>query len=122
MVRFAAVLALSIMFIGCTGCAREWSRPGTTEQELSGDKLTCEQDAMKLYPVTHDSPLTYRPMASSKLDTSCVQQTGFNNCDTAGNVGAPSTEAQSDVNAYNRTAAVKACLTSKGYTYTKVTR
>ena len=122
MARFTVLFALSIAMIGLTGCAMEWTRPGTTEQELNGDKLSCEQDAMRLYPVTHDSPLTYRPTAPSKLDTSCVQQSGFNNCDTAGNVGAPSTDAQSDANAYNRAAAVKACLTSRGYTYKKVTR
>ena len=122
MARSTVLLALSIAVIGLTGCAMEWTKPGTTEQELNGDKLSCEQDAMRLYPVMHDSALTYRPTAPSKLDTSCVQQTGFNNCDTAGNAGAPSMGAQSDANAYNRTAAVKECLTSKGYTYTKVTR
>jgi hypothetical protein len=121
MARFTAMLALSTVLISITGCAMEWTRPGTTAQELSEDKLSCEQDAMRLYPVTHDAPVTYRPTSSSKLDTSCVPQTGFNNCDTAGNAGAPSMGAQGDVNAYNRAAAVKACLTSKGYTYRKVT-
>jgi hypothetical protein len=122
MTRFTAILALSMSFISITGCAMDWTRPGTSEQELNADKLSCEQDALKLYPVTHDSTLTYRPMASSKLDTSCVQQTGFNNCDAAGNVGAPSADGRNNVNDYNRSAAVKACLTTKGYTYNKVTR
>ena len=34
MVRFAALLALTSSCIGLAGCAMEWSRPGTTEQEL----------------------------------------------------------------------------------------
>jgi hypothetical protein len=98
----------------------EWSRPGTTEQELNADKLTCEQEAAKSYPVVHDAPVTYRPASSSKLDTSCVQQTGLSNCDTAGSTAAPS--APNDANDYNRAAAVKACLSAKGYTYKKATR
>lgn len=121
MTRFAAVVAVSILFISLSGCAREWTRPGTTEQELNADKLTCEQEAVKLYPVVHDAPLTYRPTASSKLDTSCVQQSGFNNCDTAGNVGTPPAAAHGDANDYNRDAAVKACLASKGYAYKRIT-
>jgi hypothetical protein len=120
MVRFAAILALWSSCIGLAGCAMEWTRPGTTEQELNADKLTCEQEAVKLYPVVHDAHLTYRPAASSKLDTSCVQQSGLNNCDAAGSAGPPN--ASNDANDYNRTAAVKACLTSKGYTYKQVTR
>ncbi len=120
MARFAALLALSSSCIGLAGCAMEWSRPGTTEQELNADKLTCEQEAVKLYPVVHDAPLIYRPAASSKLDTSCVQQTGLNNCDSAGNAG--TSNAPSDANDYNRAAAVKECLTSKGYTYKKAAR
>jgi hypothetical protein len=71
-----------------------------------------------LYPVIHDSSLTYRPTSSSKLDTSCVQQSGFNNCDTTGNAGM-SSGAKDDANGYDRDAAVKACLVSKGYAYKK---
>jgi hypothetical protein len=122
MARFAALLALWSSCVGLAGCAMEWTRPGTTEQELNADKLTCEQEAVKLYPVVHDAPLTYRPASSSKLDTSCVQQTGLNNCDAPGTTGAPSSSAASDANDYNRAAAVKSCLTSKGYTYKKATR
>jgi hypothetical protein len=115
MPTFAAMLALSILCISLMGCAREWTRPGTTEQELNADKLTCEQEAARLYPVVHDAPVTYRPAASSKLDTSCVQQTGFNNCDGAGSAGTAGTP--TDANGYDRAAAVKACLVSKGYSY-----
>ena len=113
MARFTAILALSASFIGFAGCAKEWSRPGTTEQELNMDQLACEQEAMRLYPVVHDAPVTYRPPAPSKLDTNCVQQSGFNNCNNPGNASAP------DANDYNRAAAVRACLESKGYKYGK---
>ncbi len=58
-------------------------------------------------------------MASSKLDTSCVQQSGFNNCDTAGGAGTPASAANRDANGYDRDAAVKSCLLSKGYAYKK---
>lgn len=120
MAKFTTTLALLISFISFAGCASEWTRPGTSDQQLNADKLSCEQEALTLYPVTHDAPLAYRPAASSKLDPNCVQQTGFNNCDSAGNVGTPSADGQNDVSSYNRAAAVKACLTSKGYTYKKV--
>lgn len=122
MLRFTAMLALSIPCICLMGCAKEWTKPGTTEQELNADKLTCEQEAARQYPVVHDSPLVYRPASSSKLDTSCVQQTGFNNCDAAGNAGTSTAGAPTDANGYDRAAAVKACLVSKGYTYKSVTR
>jgi hypothetical protein len=122
MARFAPLLALSISIIGLAGCAMEWTRPDTSEQQLNADKLSCEQEAGKLYPVVHEAPVSYRPPASGKLDTSCVPQTGLNNCDAAGGPGAPSASAANDANDYNRGAAVKACLTSKGYTYKKVTR
>jgi hypothetical protein len=121
MLRFTAMLALTLPCIGLTGCAMEWSRAGTTEQEMNADKLTCEQQAARLYPVVHDPSLTYRPAASSKLDTSCVQQTGFNNCDAAGNAAPAAAGAPNDANAYDRAAAVKACLVSKGYSYKSVT-
>jgi hypothetical protein len=122
MIRFIAMLAPATFCIGLMGCAMEWTKPATTEQELNADKLTCEQEAATLYPVVHDSPLTYRPAASSKLDTSCVQQTGFNNCDSTGNAGPSAAAAHNDVNDYDRAAAVKACLRAKGYTYKRVTR
>jgi hypothetical protein len=121
MARITTVLALLMAWTCIAGCAREWSKPGTTEQELNGDKLSCEQDAVKLYPVIREPPLTYRPPASSKLDPNCVQQTGFDSCNTAGQSGPP-TDTRGDTNAYNRDAAVKACLISKGYTYTKASR
>ena len=111
--RPAALLALSISSFGLAGCAGEWTRPNTTEQELHIDQLACEQEAMRLYPVVHDAGVTYRPPATSKLDTNCVQQSGFNNCNTPGGGGA------GDANDYNRTAAVRACLESKGYKYGK---
>ena len=113
MTRITAVLALSVSFVVLSGCAKEWTRPGTTEAELNMDQLACEQQAMQSYPVVHDPRVSYRPPASSKLDTSCVQQSGFNNCNPAGTAPAP------DANDYNRAAAVRACLQSKGYTYGK---
>lgn len=119
MTRFAASVVLSILSVSLCSCAREWSRPGTAEHELNADKLSCEQEAARLYPVIHDSPLTYRPTSSSKLDTSCVQQSGLNNCDTAGSAGTAS-GMNGDANGYNRNAAVRSCLVSKGYTYKKV--
>ncbi len=119
MIRFAATVFLSLLSVSLCSCAREWSKPGTTEQESNADQLSCEQEAARLYPVIHDSPLTYRPTSSSKLDTSCVQQTGFNNCDTAASAGTAS-GVSGDANGYNRDAAIKSCLVSKGYTYKKV--
>jgi hypothetical protein len=119
MIRSAVFLALSTLCVALGGCAREWSRLGTTEQQLNADKLTCEQDAARLYPVIHDAPVSYRPTAPSKLDTSCVQQSGFNNCDTAGGAGTPASAVNRDANGYDRDAAVKSCLVSKGYTYKK---
>lgn len=115
MVRFVATVALSVAFLGCSGCAREWTRPGTTEQELHADQLECEQAAAKSFPVVHDAPVTYRAPVSSTLDTNCVQQSGFNNCGAAGNGGPNASD-------YDRAAAVRACLTSKGYTYHKAPR
>ena len=115
--RFVS-FAISILLASLAGCAAEWVRPGTTEQELNADKLSCEQAAMRQYPVQHDAPVSYRPAASSKLETSCVQQSGFNNCDAAG-TSAPSVNTQESAVDYNRAAAVKACLISKGYTYRK---
>jgi hypothetical protein len=122
MSRFIATLALPILLVAVAGCARDWTRPGTSEQEVNADKLNCEQAAARLYPAVREPPLAYRPAASSKLETSCTQQTGFNNCDSAGAGGASAPAAQNNANDYNRAAAVKACLTSKGYTYKKVTR
>ena len=122
MSRSIATLALSISLVAAAGCARDWTRPGTSEQEVNADKLSCEQEAARLYPVVHEAPLAYRPAASSKLETNCAQQTGFNNCDSAGAGGASAPAAQDNANDYNRAAAVKACLTSKGYTYKKVAR
>ena len=119
MARLTAIVALSIAIIGCSGCAREWSKPGTTEQEFNADRLSCEQEAAKLYPIEHPPAVYYRPASAARLDTNCVQQSGFNNCDAAGNAGAPSADPQTAASDYNRTAAVKACLTSKGYTYRK---
>ena len=86
------------------------------------DQLACEQEAMRSYPVVHEAPLSYRPPAPSKLDTNCVQQSGFNNCNAAGNAGTPSGDAHSNANDYNRAAAVRACLQSKGYVYKKSAR
>ena len=116
MVRSTAVLALSIALSVCTGCAMEWTKPGATVQELNVDKLSCEQEAMKMYPVQSSPIPHYRPPPSSKLDTSCVQQSGFNNCDNSG-AGAPSSGSPTDANDFNRASAVKACLTARGYTY-----
>ena len=120
MVRPTAILALWILFTSCTGCAMGWTKPGATEPELNADKFSCEQEAVKLYPVMHASTSHYRPPPASKLDPNCVQQSGFSNCDSTGNVGSPSPAPQADMNDYNRAAAVKACLSSKGYTYKKV--
>lgn len=122
MVRSTAILALSISFFACAGCSMEWAKPGATEQEINVDKLSCEQDALKTYPVQSSPTPHYRPPPSSKLDTSCVQQSGFNNCDNSGAAGAPSSAPPTDVNEFNRGAAVKACLTSKGYTYKRAAR
>jgi hypothetical protein len=116
MVRSTAIRALSISLLACAGCAMEWSKPGATEQELNVDKLSCEQEAMKQYPVQSPPTPHYRPPPASKLDTSCVQQSGFNNCDNTG-AGAPPSGAPTDVNDFNRASAVKACLTAKGYKY-----
>jgi hypothetical protein len=119
MINTTAWVALSLAFLGSTGCAKEWTKPGASEQQLNADQLSCEQQAAKLYPVIHDPTLSYRPAASGKLDTSCVQQTGLSNCDAAGNAaGAPAAPA-ADANDYDRSAAVKACLASKGYVYRK---
>jgi hypothetical protein len=122
MARFAAIVALSISLIGLAGCAHEWTRPGTSEQQLNADQLECEQDAMKSYPVIHDAPVSYRAPVSSRLDTNCVQQSGFNNCDASGNAGAASAAAHGDASDHERAAAVRACMTSKGYTYKKAAR
>ena len=122
MARTTAILVPSILFIGSTGCAMEWTKPGVTEQELSADRFACEQEAAKIYPVMHARTSYYRPPPSTKLDTSCVPQSGLTNCDATGNVGAPSPAPQADVNDYNRAAAVKACLASRGYTYKRVAR
>lgn len=119
--KITAGLALWTALAAIAGCAKEWSRPGTTAQELNADKLTCEQEAMKQYPVTHDPPVAYRPPAPNKLDPNCVQQSGFDNCGSALHGGPPS-DPQRDANAYNRDASIKACLTAKGYTYQRVSR
>ena len=121
MARFTTILALSIALVGLAGCAKEWSRPGTSEPELHADQLECEQGAMKSYPVIHDAPVTYRAPVSSKLDTNCVQQSGFNNCDPAGAAGA-SPATHGDANDHERAAAVRACMVAKGYAYKKAAR
>jgi hypothetical protein len=121
MARFVATIALSVLLADLAGCAMEWTRPDTTEQQSNADQLGCEQDAMKSYPVVHDAPVAYRAPVSSKLDTSCVQQSGFNNCDPAGGAGAASTT-HPDANERERAAAVRACMMSKGYTYRKAER
>ena len=115
--RIPRVLALSMLLVYCAGCAMEWTKPGVGEQEFTADRLTCEQDAMKMYPVVHEPTASYRPPASSKLDTSCVAQSGMNNCDGAGPAGTTPPGTSGDANAYNRDLAVKSCLTSLGYQY-----
>jgi hypothetical protein len=122
MARISTMFALSLGLCGLAGCAMEWTRPDTTQQQLNADQLGCEQDAMKSYPVMHDAPVTYRAPASSRLDTNCVQQSGFNNCDPAGGAGAPAAESRSDPNGHERAAAVRACMQSKGYTYKRAAR
>ena len=122
MVRAAAMLALSISFIACTGCAMEWTKPGATEQEINADKLSCEQEAQQKYPVTLTPTAHYRPPLSSKLDPTCVPQSGFTSCDSMSSPGAPSSASHTDTNDYNRAAAVKACLTTRGYKYKRVER
>jgi hypothetical protein len=122
MPSIARVLALSTALVACAGCSQGWTKPGFSEQEFSVDRLSCEQDALKMYPVVHESGVHYRPPPPSRLDTNCVPQSGFNNCDSPGSAGAPNGGPQSDANEYNRDAAVKACLGGKGYTYGKVSR
>src|ERR1700675_2487256 len=122
MVKPTANLALWVSFISCTGCAMAWTKPGGTEQELNADKLSCEQEAAGKYPVVHPPTSYYRPPPSTKLDTSCVQQSGLTHCDATGNVGTPQSGSQTDANDYNRASAAKACLVSRGYTYKRVER
>ena len=115
--RIPCVLALTVAFSYCSGCAMSWTKPGVSEQEFNADRLTCEQDAMKMYPVVHEPTASYRPAVSSKLDTSCVAQSGMNNCDGAGPAGSTPPGTSGDANAYSRDLAVKSCLTSMGYQY-----
>ncbi len=122
MTRIPCLLVLSVALACVTGCAREWTKPGVSTQEFNADRLSCEQDAMRAYPVVHEPVASYRPAASSKLDPNCVAQSGLNNCDGPGPAGTTTSAAQGDPNAYNRDAAVRACLTSLGYKYTKADR
>jgi hypothetical protein len=122
MLGIARAVALLMMLVCIGGCAREWTKPGVSEQEFNADRLGCEQDALKAYPVVHEPKASYRPPASSKLDPNCVAQSGMNNCDGAGPSGTNPSGAQSDANAYDRDAAVRACLTSLGYKYTRAQR
>ena len=112
--RHALLLALLVVSCGLVGCAKQWTRPNTTEAELNLDQQECEREALSEFPVVHDPRVTYRPPAPSALDTNCVQQSGFNNCNNSGAPTAP------DANDYNRNAAVRACLEGKGYQYRTV--
>ena len=37
-------LALALVSLLLLGCARPWTRPNTTEQELQRDRYECERD------------------------------------------------------------------------------
>ena len=117
MLKSVLLLGLSITWLGCSGCSKEWSKPGVSKQELNADRLSCEQEALKLYPVIHEPSTSYRPPVSGKLDPNCVPQSGMSNCDSGGPAGTVGSGAKTDRNDYNREAAVKACLISKGSTY-----
>lgn len=99
-----------VLLLAClAACATGWSRPHTTEAEFDRDRLQCEQDGARRYPVRME---TFGGQ-QAPLRSNCTSFGLHLNCGAApGSYVAPY---QHDVNENARRNDVRSCLQSKGY-------
>lgn len=103
-------LFVALISLGLAGCAMGWTRPDTTASQFYQDKMSCEQQAVQMYP-----PVYAQNTYSSPTMTSCQSYGNHVECMT--NPGVISAGPGYDVNGVSRNMAVGDCLRSRGYVY-----
>lgn len=105
------LILLLVLACACTtACVKEWTKPGTTAEQLAADIEACEQLAAEQVPVAMSSKDSSN---RKEYDTRCTSYGHQTNCTTRSSSTGGSY--QYDRNEEDRRQVVSRCLESRGY-------
>ncbi|MFA4994197.1 MAG: hypothetical protein WC521_02710 [Bdellovibrionales bacterium] len=107
-----ATCVLAFLFL--SGCAEKWQKPGATEQDFEKMKLSCDNQALKRFPILLRQ-IQIEGERMTPFSTRCTGSGPTLSCSTSGGQYVPPTYAPMDDNRAAREAATRRCYIENGW-------